>query len=135
MLFYIGLPDEIYSAEAGSSGLLFAASAANVGAATIAITNNASEYTRQLRAITESCLYSLSPKNPNAAGKYILSELSYGGNFNGVRGKLTGIFVLPNQNILNGDIIQEGAKQFQVVVCHSYSSTAFPTSAFAIQIA
>lgn len=135
MLFYVGLPDEVYSAEGGSTGLLFAASSANPTAGTINVTNNPSEYTAAAASIAESCLYSLAPKNPNAAGKYILSEISYGGTLSGVRGKLTGIFVLPNQNILHGDIIQEGAKQFQVVVCHSYSSTAFPTSAFAIQIA
>ena len=134
-LYYIGIPDEIYSSEGGSNGLLFAASCAAQGSTSVAITDYPSEYTPSSVSVTETVQSSLAPKNPNAAGKYILSEMYYGSAYSGMRGKLTGIFTLPVQNILSGDIIQEGTKQFQVLIAHSYLSTSFSTSAFAIQIA
>lgn len=134
-LYYIGIPDEVYSAEGGSNGLLFAVSCAGPGATSVAVTDFPSEYTPSSVSVAETVQSSLTPKNPNAAGKYILSEMYYGSAFSGMRGKLTGIFTLPTQNILSGDIIQEGAKQFQVFFAQSYLTTSFSTSAFAIQIA
>lgn len=133
---YIGLPDDYYCTELDSRGLIVASSAANdAGASTINVDNNPSDMPDNLATVTRNVYCTLTQKNPNAAGKYMISEIFYGNTNEGFRGKLTGLFALPNQNILNGDIIQIGTKQYYILICTSYGSTAFPSAALAIQIA
>jgi hypothetical protein len=135
VLNYIGIPDIVYGSDTGSRGLIVAttggASAANI----VQITNAVAELPNDTASSTRAVYCQLSAKNPNTSGKYMMSEMYYGNTTEGMRGKITGVFALPNQNILNGDTITVGTKQYRVIVAGSLNYNSFPSLAVAYQIA
>lgn len=134
-LFYLGLPDVTYTTESGSKGALCAVSSYPKANATLHISNASDGLPSETASLTRNVYATLSPKNPNSAGLYTISEILYGNNIEGIRGKLTGIYQMPNGNINNGDIITIGAKEYRVVVTHSVSSNnSFSSVTFVIQI-
>ncbi|ANB66142.1 hypothetical protein GFC29_3817 (plasmid) [Anoxybacillus sp. B7M1] len=137
ILYYIGLPDEFYCSEPNSRGLLIGSTGYNKYSGAVHISDTVGELASiGTTAGTSNTTYqTLAPKNPNSAGKYIISDIFYGDSTIGFRGKLTGLFALPNQNVLNGDIIKIDTKQYYVAVCQSANNNAFGTLALAIQIA
>jgi hypothetical protein len=137
ILYYIGLPDETYCSEPNSRGLLVAATAYNKYSGSVHISDTVGELASigATAGISNNTYQTLAPKNPNASGKYVISDIFYGDSTIGFRGKLTGVFALPNQNVLNGDIIKIDTKQYYVAVCQSAGYNAFGSLALAIQIA
>lgn len=132
---YIGIPDEIYVLEPDSKGLLYVSSTSNpAGNNGVLITDNIYSVTGSTSAVTRSVYFNLAPKNPNADGYYFLSEALYGNSSEGIRGKLTGLYFLPNENIISEDIIQIGEKSFKVIVNGNYGNNGFPSHAVAFQI-
>lgn len=132
---YIGIPDEVYCSEPASRGLLYAVSSSAYSAQSLSITDNAGELASLPSSKSLGMLCQLAPKNPNSAGNFTLSEIFYGDNSEGVRGKLTGIFALPTQNVANGDIIVQGNQEYLVVVNGSSTNDAFPSKAIALPLA
>ncbi|MGD2351927.1 MULTISPECIES: hypothetical protein [Bacillus subtilis group] len=134
-MFYIGIPDETYCSEPKSRGLLYLTSCQGVVTSSVYITDNAGEVASQLSSKSMGTLCQLAPKNPNSAGNFTLSEIFYGDSSEGVRGKLTGIFALPTQNIANGDIIVQGGQEYLVVVNGTSGNDMFPSKAIALPLA
>ena len=134
-LIYLGLPDVTYTTETGSKGVLCAVSSYPKANATVHISNAADGLPSDTTSSTRTLYATLSPKNPNSAGLYTISEILYGNSTEGIRGKLSGIYQMPNGNINNGDIITIGAKEYRVVVTHSVTSNnSFSSVTFVIQI-
>lgn len=131
---YIGLPDEVYIHEPDSRGLLHTSSAYASTGNGVLISDNAHNLTSATSAQTRNFYITLSPRNPNSDGIYMLSEAKYGNTTEGLRGKLTGLYFLPNENVHTGNIIQIGEKNFMVVVNGSGSTNGLPSYAVAFQI-
>jgi len=132
--FYIGIPDDTYCSEPNSRGLLFVTSTSAPGALSVLVTDSAGEVAPVTTATSRSVLCQLSPKNPNSAGSYTLSEIFYGDSSEGIRGKLSGIYALPTQNVLTGDIIVQGTQQYLIVVNQNLGNDAFPSKALALPL-
>lgn len=133
--FYIGIPDEMYCSEPRSRGLLYVVSSNGIATQSVLITDNAGELASLTSSKSQGILCQLAPKNPNSAGNFTLSEIFFGDSFEGVRGKLTGLFALPTQNVANGDIIVQGSQEYLVVVNGSSSTDMFPSRALAVPLA
>jgi hypothetical protein len=139
-IFWIGMPDITYCTESASRGLLVAQANSAISSGTVDITDTPADIPANSGAGEQSYRMStyttLSPKNPNSAGQYMISDIFYGDANVGVRGKLTGIWTLPAQNILSGDTITIGTNTYYVLVCQSTPSySSFGSLAVAIQIA
>lgn len=130
--FYIGIPDETYCSEPRSRGLLFMAS--SYGQSGVLITDNAGELASVTTCVNRNIYCQLTPKNPNSAGNYTMSEIFYGDTSEGTRGKLGGVFALPNQNIQHGDIIVQDNQEFLIVVNGTSSTDAFPSKVLALPL-
>ncbi len=136
VVFFIGLPDSAYCDEPDSRGFIIAKNWGNGSATNVLVSNTPGGMSTVTAPYWLPSMSQLSPKNPNAAGVYCISEIFYGNTSEGPRGKIDGIFALPNTNILNGDILKIGDKQYQVLLnTVSGVVTSFPTTAIAIQIA
>ena len=134
VLFYLGLPDTTYTTESGSKGVVYATSAYPRTNQTLQISNATDGLPSDSASSTRSLYSTLSPKNPNSAGLFTISEILYGSSIEGIRGKLDGIYQMPNGNVNNGDVITIGAKEFRVVVTQAVSSqNSFSSSTFVIQ--
>lgn len=132
---WIGMPDDTYCSEPRSRGLLLACSANSSGAlSTIQATDNAGELASSASSVPRNFYTRLAPKNPNSAGKYTISEIFYGDDGEGVRGKLTDVFALPSQNILHGDTITVGTRDYFVIVNGTSGTDDFPAKALAVPI-
>jgi hypothetical protein len=140
-VFWIGIPDITYCTESGSRGLLVAQVNQAVVNGSVDITDTPADIAANtgtgLLTYGMPIYTTLSPKNPNSAGQYMISDMFYGDTTVGVRGKLTGIWALPNQNILTGDTITIGSNTYYALVCTSYGNNSFGNQvyAFAVQVA
>ncbi|MMZ42210.1 hypothetical protein D1872_37300 [compost metagenome] len=133
VIHYIGLPDTLYTAEAGSRGVLVATTFGARSATTVHVSNAPSELASEAVSSVRTVYCLLAPRNPNAAGLYSLSDMKYGSTAESYRGKLSGLYALPSGNVNNGDVITQGAKKYRVTVA-APGTTSFPTTVFAIQI-
>lgn len=133
MLIYMGLPDSLYCTEGASRGVLFGTTANGPGANTISICNTPSGLGTVTATYTVSTYATISPKNPNNAGKYAVSHIYYGSATEGVRGKLDGIYALPLGNLITGDTITIGAKKYYALVCQSQGVNSFQSLALAVR--
>lgn len=70
-----------------------------------------------------------SPKNPNADGIYVMSEIIYGSSSEGYRSRLDGVYALPAQNIIAGDTIKVGNDTYTVF---NVGNCGLPTSWIAV---
>ena len=131
---YIGIPDVMYCSDTDSRGLLVATSSNAQAAATVTITSTPAELAVSALSYNLTTYCTLAPKNPNSAGKYILSDVYFGSATEGFRGKLSGLYVIPNTNVLAGDLIQIGTKSYYVVINHVLGNTSFPSPALVIQV-
>ena len=135
VIVYLGLPDVLYTDEPGSRGLVCATSCYPRTNNTIHVSNAAHPLPSDTTSSTRTIYVTLSPKNPNTAGLYTISEMTYGNVAEGTRAKLTGLYQLPNGNINNGDFIEIDAKLYRIVVTHVVaSSSSFSSSTFALQV-
>lgn len=135
IVIYLGLPDVLYTDEPNSRGLVCAVTAYPKTNNTIHVSNAAFPLPSDNASSTRSIYVTLSPKNPNTAGLYTISEMTYGNVTEGTRGKLTGLYQLPNGNINNGDFIEIDAKLYRIVVTHVVSSSSsFSSATFALQV-
>lgn len=74
--------------------------------------------------------YSALPsKNPNADGIYVMSEIIYGSQSEGYRGRFDGVYALPAQNIVEGDIIKVGNDTY---TAFNVGSCGLPTAWIAV---
>ena len=134
--YYIGLPDVTYTTESGSKGLVVPSTFYPRTNGVIHVSNSADGTPNETTSTTRTIYCTLSPKNPNSAGLFTFSEMLYGSTTEGIRGKLSGLFALPNGGVNTGDIIKVGMKEFRIIVNQQTSTyTSFPTATFAIQIA
>lgn len=134
VLNYIGIPDEVYADEPDSRGLIFATTSRADAVSNLIVSNSPVNIAPATSATVRPIIVNLSPKNPNSQGLYMLSEFYYGNTSEGTRGKLTGIYGLPNDNVLHGSIIEDGARQYFVVVPGVFSSNTFGSAALAIEV-
>ncbi|MDM5298055.1 hypothetical protein QUF51_07780 [Bacillus pumilus] len=134
VLNYIGLTDEIYADEPDSRGLIYATTARADSASNVLISNSPVNIAPSTSATIRPIIVNLSPKNPNTQGLYMLSEFYYGNTSEGTRGKITGIYGLPNDNVLHGSIIEDGSKQYFVVVPGMFAGSSFGSAALAIEV-
>lgn len=132
LVIYMGLPDSLYCLEEGNSGTL-AATTVNVTGNTVYICNTPAGLGNVTDKYSLTVYGTLSPKNPNNAGKYALSHLYYGSTTEGPRGKLDGIYVMPQGNVVTGDIITLGTKKYYVLVCHIQGANSFLSPVLAIR--
>lgn len=135
MVHYLGLPDSLYCNETGNRGMLQACT--NNGQAiasnfVMADTPNGMGSVASCYSIPSIC--TLAPKNPNNAGKYVVSDIYYGNATEGTRGKLDGVVALPVANVLTGDIITIGTYQYYVLNSAVYNVNNFPSLALAVRI-
>lgn len=135
VVHYIGIPDVTNASEPGSRGLLVGNSSLAKTAANLHITNAVGELPSDAASSTRTIYCQLAPKNPNSAGLYTFSEALYGSTAEGIRGKISGMFFLPNGGINQGDTITIGTKKYRVVVAESSGNNSFPSLTFAFQIA
>ena len=134
ILLYLGLPDTTYTTESGSRGVIFGASAYPKTNNTINISNASDGLPSDPASSNRTPYVTLAPKNPNSAGLFTLSEILYGNTTEGIRGKLTGIYQMPNGNVNNGDTIVIGSKEYRVVATHIISGSSFSSNTFVIQM-
>lgn len=134
ILIYIGQPDTTYMPESASRGMLVAVTNSATTATSVMVCNTPDgmgAVTAPYALATQTLLAS---KNPNNAGKYIISDVYYGSTTEGVRGKLDGIYCLPNSNILTGDNIVIGTKTYYVLCCHPQGNSSFASQALLVRI-
>lgn len=135
IVHYIGLPDTVWCTESGSRGLLVASSAYPKTNVTLHITNTPQEVASETASSTRTLYVQLAPKNPNAAGLISHSEVTYGNTAESWRGKLTGLYQLPNGGISNGDTYNIGTRKFRAIVAQNVASqNSFSSNTFGIQI-
>lgn len=134
LVFYIGLPDIVYTSEPDSRGLLVISTSSFKASNYVHITEAVAEMPPNPASTTRPIQCTLSPKNPNSDGKIMLSKMYYGNATEGQRGMITGIFALPNSGISTGDIVTIGTRKFYVVVAQSYNTNGFPSLALAVEI-
>jgi hypothetical protein len=125
VIHYFGLPDVQYASEPASRGLLYATSALATLASNVLVTDTPGEAASEIAAVSRPVQIQLTPKNPNAAGKYHISDIFVGDVSEGLRFNLSGLYALPNQGIVNGDIITVGTKKFRVVLTQAQSNSSF----------
>lgn len=133
MLIYMGLPDSLYCLEDASGGTLFGTTVNGPTANAVAICNSPSGIGSVATPYNLTVYGTLSPKNPNNAGKYALSHLYYGSATEGPRGKLDGIYAMPAGNVVTGDIITLGTKKYYVLVCQVQGTNSFLSPVLAIR--
>lgn len=131
---FIGLPNQSLVSEPGSRGVLVASSAYARTSANVHVSNAAGELASEPVSSLRPVYCQLSPKNPNSAGLYAYSEMKYGNASEGYRGILDSIFALPATGVSTGSIIEDGSKEYRVVVNGVASSNSFPSSALAYRI-
>lgn len=134
---YIGITDEIYVATSGSREMMFCTSAGAATANTIMMCNAVLSMPSDVASSTRNTYTQLPPKQVNADGKVIMSEIFYGNPSEGLRGKITGVYCISSTTpvINSGNIITIGTEQYLVLLCGSVSYNSFPTLYLAIQIA
>lgn len=132
MVIYMGLPDSLYCTEGASRGVITGTSA-NSTANNIGVSNTPSGLGAVTAPYSLLTYATLSPKNPNNAGKYAVSHIYYGSATEGVRGKLDGIYALPLGNLVTGDTITIGAKKYYALVCQSQGGNSFQSLALAVR--
>jgi hypothetical protein len=107
---YIGIPDIQYASEPASKGLLQAGT--GLANNTVNVTDAAGEAASQSASVTRTAYFQTTPKNPNSAGKYHLSEVFIGDANEGYRFQLTGIYIAPIAGLINGDTFVIGTKRY-----------------------
>ncbi|MDR3091029.1 MAG: hypothetical protein LBU36_02355 [Clostridiales bacterium] len=135
---FFGAPDVKYTLDASSDGLVFASSF-GLGYANnyLSVANNCSEIGTALPDKADRSVRSAVPiRNANGANKYLMTDIYYENNLEGVRGKINSLLFLPNTNILTGDdIISEDTNyRYKAAVCEPQGSnarTSFPSQACA----
>lgn len=136
MLHYLGLPDSLYCTETGNKGMIYGAT--TNGATTAGyflIADAPSGMGTVSTAYASLAICTLAPKNPNNAGRYVVSDVYYGSASEGTRGKLDGVVCLPTTNVLTGDIITIGTYQYYILNTSSTGNCNFPSNAVGIRIA
>lgn len=142
LAYFIGLPDESYTEERNSDGLIFASSytsgnnntAGIVAVNKISIANQTSEqYMISANTTTRDVKSSVAIKNPNSAGLYVLTDMTYENASEGTRGKINSFLFLPNMNILANDIILDGDHKYRISLTQG-TNTSFPSTAIAYRI-
>jgi hypothetical protein len=141
---FLGVPEELYLQEYTDpffSGVVFATSSCSYDPnrmriaerpASIIKENNGSSYVDTLSMIPT--------KSPNADGIFQLNEVYFSRNDEGLRGKLGGFYMIPTNNILDGDIIQVqvGSEVHQyryILLGNAWSGyTSLPTRGLLIRI-
>jgi hypothetical protein len=134
VVLFIGLPDTTYCSEPNSRGLLVASSANANTANSVHITDQPGELAATTASSVRGNICNVTYKNPNSAGKYLLAEIFYGNATEGVRGKLDGLYAIPNQNVLNGDNIVIGTETYYVAICNSTGNNGLPSLALTFRI-
>lgn len=132
LLIYMGLPDSLYCLEDGNSGTLVGCSV-NVTGNTVSVCNSPTGVGNVTSPYNLTVYGTLSPKNPNNAGKYALTHIYYGSTTEGPRGKLDGIYAMPAGNVVTGDVITLGTKKYYVLVCHVQLASSFLSPVLAIR--
>lgn len=117
---YIGLPDTTFSNEPLSRGMVACTNITEnyptTTGNTIMVSNTPGGAATVAAPYVLSIYSQKSPKNPNSAGSYMISEIFYGSATEGIRGKLDEIYCMPNQNLVDKDIITIGTKKYQVLI-------------------
>lgn len=133
LFWMIGLPDTVQVPETGNKGLIFATTSYATTSANIYINDNPDGLGSAAAAYAMPTYTVLSPKNPNNANKYAMSEVYYGSTTEGIRGTVDGVYLLPITNSLTGDIIEVGAEEYYTLICQSYGSNSFSSLGLAIR--
>lgn len=124
-------PDEVYDKESGSNGLLMCCSESTT-AANVTVCGNPDAYVNSTAAYNLSVYSQLAAKNPNISGIYCMSEIYYGSNNTGIRGKYDGIYALPATNISNKDTLTVDEKVYTAFVMSA--SGGLPSSVVAVEL-
>lgn len=135
ILIYMGLPDTLYMPQAGNSGTLVAVTNTAITATNVQVCNTPDGIGNVTAPYALPTQTLLALKNPNNANKYMVSDVYYGSTTEGVRGKLDGIYCMPNQNIQTGDNVIINAKTYYVICCHAQGNSSFSSPALLVRIA
>lgn len=138
VLIYVGLPDSIYTPESKNNGMVLVSSCYNSGGPASVFVADSPDGIGSTSDGYPLAMYAVTPlKNPNTSNKYILSEIAYGNAIEGLRGKLDGIYVLPNGTMRTGMLIKCGLETYYVVqqVTGGYGGFGYPSANMAIRIA
>lgn len=118
VLHFIGLPATVFANEPDSRGMVCCCNVTDSYPTTAENTLMVSNTPGGAASVSDPYVLSIysqkSPKNPNPAGAYMISEIFYGSESEGIRGKLDEIYCMPNQNLVMNDIITVGTKKYQV---------------------
>lgn len=133
---YLGVPDSTYCTESENRGMIFCQSGNYESAAANTVFSCDTPFGMASlpapEALTMTC--TLAPKNPNNSNKFLVSDIYYGNVAQGIRGKLDGVVMLPNQNVMNGDNIVIGSTTYYILVCQPYTTSSFASLALGIRI-
>jgi hypothetical protein len=106
---FVGLPDTLYTSETGNRGMVLCSTFVNSTNGTrggvtnsLLVANNPASIGDSEDAYAMPLIYTNIPTNPNNSGIYSLTELEYGSSVEGLRGKLDGVYMLPNANVRTG---------------------------------
>lgn len=131
MFIYMGLP-ESYATEGPSSGVLFGATSCQH--AGVFVTAVSTDLGTAMDNAVRTAYTNVAYRNPNIENKYVMNEIFYGLATEGVRGKLVGLYAVPNQNMNTGDSLTIGAELYYLFIPHSYQSSSFSAAAFCIRV-
>lgn len=129
-VLWFGLPEQgnFYMQEPNSVGLVLANnnhSGIINGGGYVWASDNPVEYVPATGNSTPSVYTQLAPRNPNSAGNFLLSDIFYGDATVGLRGKLSGVYMLPNQGVSNLDTLTLGSSVYTVFILHTGSNGSY----------
>lgn len=133
-LFYIGLPMNTFTSEPKSRGVVVMSNYYSGFSNSVHVSDAVAEMPSLTASATRTNYIALPPKSPNSASIHTPVELFYGDTSEGYRGKLDGIYFLPNSSINNGELLNLGSKRFRASVLASGSSSSYPTQTVIYQI-
>jgi hypothetical protein len=134
VVHYMGLPDVHYASEPASRGVILGLSALAPTANNVVVTDTPGEAASVTASANRPVQVQLTPKNPNSAGRYHISDIFVGDAAEGLRFNLSGLYSLPTTGVVNGDIITIGTRRFRVIVAQTLNYNSFGSQALAIQI-
>lgn len=126
----IGMPDEVYIDEQDHSGTLMVS---NNMLDNSTITNSVA-YISDYAYVRKPSGYAINIYGNsfvpfrNAANKRIMSEIIYGSATEGTRGKISDVYVVPPDNVINGDTIIDDYGKRYVVLSTTNASGGWNTS-------
>lgn len=134
IMYYMGLPDNHYTSEPDSRGVIAMCNYYGAYVNSVHICDAVAELPSVTLSSSRLNYCSLPPKSPNSAGIHTPVECMYGDTYEGYRGKIDGVFFLPNNSINNGDYLTLGSKRFRAIQLAVGSSNSYPSNTTIIQV-